>query len=181
MLLGLDRSMLDAIEAGARHSWTCSITFSRKVPPPSHLGKAVEAGMFKCAAQENERKRYCRGKRSNRDKKTHPWDILELMEPSDRAMYLLQQHCRYSATPTRPLDYLVRCKPLSDRAVHLNHTEVDVLAPGLRGSVSSQGVATYSLPPLKLSLADCCNPSSTSRGLVEQTFDVIETMAQEDV
>lgn len=172
MLLGLDRSAINAIAAGAYRTTTCSITFNKKVPPLSHLARAVEAANFKYAAQEKERNRRRKSQRSSLDKKTETQQVLEMLDPPDRARYLLCQHCRYSEATTRPLDYLIRCKPLSDTAVHLRHTEVDIFAPGLRAT-SSQGVASYSLPPLKLNLVDCCYPTAGSGGVVEETFDLL--------
>lgn len=89
---------------------------------------------------------------------------LSLLEPGIRAEYLLHHHCRSSKEPRRPLEYFVRCKPLSDQIPHLHHTMVEssVLTRSINRSqeyaLGTQEVATYSLPQLKLALVDCGIP-----------------------
>ena len=183
MLLGVNQETADCIEEGAwMHPGGC-IGFSKTAPPPSHLAKAVEAANFRYAAREQNLRQRRRGARSKNesgmDKRS---EILRMLDPIDRALYLMYTHCRHSKVATRELDYLVRCKPLADNILHLNHTEIDVVAPGAReGTLSSHHGATYSLPPLKLVLVDACVPTARSCGaiLVEETWDLLRNLRQE--
>jgi hypothetical protein len=182
MLLGLDQTAIKIIEEGVRSSKAGSLSFSNTVPPPSHLAKAVEAANFKVNARENERRRRrmirnklpgLSGTASNSSYTTMMNEVLEEMDVVDRGCYLMIQECRKSHRRSHGMDFLVRCKPLADTAAHLNHTEVDVLAPGkFHDSCSVYPAATYSLPPLKLTLVDCCIASNEP---VEETWDLVQS------
>jgi hypothetical protein len=88
---------------------------------------------------------------------------MRLIPISFRGEYVLETHCRNSSRPRRPLDYYVRCKPLSEHARYLNHTEIDSFfsegANHDKDSFFEGEVASYSLLPLKLELVDCGQPS----------------------
>jgi len=83
------------------------------------------------------------------------------------------RHRLHSANLVDNATYFVRCKPVSDEAVSrcLNETQIELRAPAVvappaktdRGGGSAAGrfgssrpVPTYTLPPLKLNLVDCC-------------------------
>ena len=90
-------------------------------------------------------------------------DPIKLLPIRFRGEHILETHCRSSNRPKRPLDYYVRCKPLSENARYLNHTAIDSFFSediSHEGDSIFQGeVATYTLPPLKLELVDCGQPS----------------------
>ena len=182
MLLGVNQETADWIEEGAwMHPGGC-IGFSRAGPPPSYLAKAVEAANFRCTAREQDlRQRRRRTRSKNETEMDKRSEILSMLDPVDRAFYLMYSHCRHSKVATRELDYLVRCKPLADNILHLNHTEIDLVAPGAQeGTLSSHRGATYSLPPLKLILVDACIPTArpSAAVLVEETWDLLKTLRQ---
>ncbi|CAJ1958562.1 unnamed protein product [Cylindrotheca closterium] len=145
-LLGMDAFTIKNIEEGIWSIPSGTIQFQKSVPPPEFLRAKVMHSVIQ----------------NRRCKRKNP---LSLLEPSFRAEYLLHHHCRSSPQPRRPLDYFVRCKPLSDQIPHLHHTMVEssVVTRSVNGSreyaLAIQDVATYSLPPLKLVLVDCAIPS----------------------
>jgi hypothetical protein len=181
MLLGLDQTTIEMIEEGVWRSKTGSMSFSNSVPPPSHLAKAVDAANAIVKDRENERQRRRTIRKlpgfsvaGNNVNYTTINEVLEEMDAVDRGCYLMIQECRKSNQTIHRMDFLVRCKPLADTAVHLNHTEVDVLAPGkFQGSCSIHPAATYSLPPLKLNLVDC---SIASNEAFEETWDLVQSL-----
>lgn len=185
MLLAMPQETVDWVEEGAWMHHKGRILFSKIAPPPSHLAKAVEAANMQYASQEREHRQRRRrlGKNGRYPEPYQAARVLDLMEPVDRAFYLMYTHCRHAKEATRAMDYLVRCKPLSDTILHLNHSEIDVVAPGAQeGTLSSHHSATYSLPPLKMILVDACVPKTSSSGaiLVEETWDLIESLRQKN-
>jgi len=183
LLLGISQESVEIIEEGAwMHERGC-IIFSKAAPPPSYLGKAVEAANFKYISEQNRNRSSPWGQRKGPASEVKERSALRLLEPVDRAVYVMYEHCRVvSYETTRQMDYLVRCKPVADNLIHLNRTEIEVVAPGAReGSRSIKHVATYSLPPLKLSLVDCSIASRTentgSSGnsfcVVDETWDLL--------
>ena len=136
-LLGLSAETIETIENGA---WLNGdgIIFSKTMPPKAHLRHAVLTA--RSLAENHKRNFFI-------TRPLHDADVLLFLTPIVRAEYLLQYHCR-SLTAVRELDCYVRCKPLSDRVSHVKQTAIEVF-PGT-------DVATYTLPPLKLQLVDCC-------------------------
>lgn len=142
-LLGMSAEVIELIEQGAWSKATGVIRFQKSIPPPQYIQQAVRTAL-------------------SRTKKGRSQDALQFLTPDVRAEYLLQYHCRSSPQPQRELDYLVRCKPLADSACHLNQTHVDAFFPADgTGFVSRGETPSYSLPPLKLHLVDCCIPSNS--------------------
>ncbi|KAL3944834.1 MAG: hypothetical protein SGBAC_001099 [Bacillariaceae sp.] len=145
-LLGMDASTIKSIEAGVWSIPSGTIQFQKSVPPHEFLRAKVMDSFIQ--------NRHCKRK-----------NPLSLLEPSFRAEYLLHHHCRSSLQPRRPLEFFVRCKPLSDQISHLHHTMIEssVMTRSVNGSqeyaLATQDVATYSLPPLKFVLVDCAIPS----------------------
>eukprot|EP00797_Seminavis_robusta_P027116 Sro503_g155760.2 (630) ;mRNA; f:17752-19641 len=179
MLLAMDPVTVAMIEEGVWKSSTGSVSFSKTVPPPSHLAKAVDGANFMFNAREKERKEYQKRQRASRKSSaatSERNEILQLLDPVDRSSYLMFQECR-KPRQVCEMDILVRCKPLADTAVHLNHTEIDVISPGKhKGSCSTHSGTTYSLLPLKLNLVDCCLPSGRdSNDVVESTWAMVRS------
>jgi hypothetical protein len=142
-LLGMSAEVIGWIEQGAWSKATGVIRFQKSIPPPQYIQQAVRTAL-------------------SRTKKGRSQDALQFLSPDVRADYLLQYHCRSSPQPQRKLDYLFRCKPLADSARHLNQTHADAFFPADGTGFVSRGEApTYSLPPLKLHLVDCCIPSDS--------------------
>jgi hypothetical protein len=138
-LLGMSSQVIEWIEQGAWSKENGLVRFSKPIPPPRQLQLSVEAVLYR-----------------SRNKQGDP---LKLLNVEDRAEYLMQQHCR-SSIARRKLDYFVRCKPLSDKAIHLTQTQTEVFfEDNVKGFLSKTDAATYSLPPLKLQLVDCCCPA----------------------
>ena len=178
MLLGLDKRVVEEIEIGVYHSKNCSITFSENVPPTSGLVEAVAKAKSLYASWGNQRRK---AKTPTSDQIIETKAVMSILSPSERAAYLLHQHCRYAEATTRRLDYFVRCKAFPERATQLNHTEVELYAPGIRiGTSSSQKVATYSLPRLRLHLVDCSSPTADSGGVAEATFELMKALEGDD-
>jgi hypothetical protein len=149
-LLGMNAPAIESIETGAWFHEDRVIRFQNSKPPPPYLKYAVQVAVSKAHAQKPSH--------SNQ----RPADAaLRLLTPKARAEYVMQHHCRSSTRPQRYLDYLVRCKPLSDTTSGLNQTEAKTFSPrNASGRVSIGTPPTYSLPPLALDLVDCCCPSS---------------------
>jgi hypothetical protein len=182
MLLGLTHETKQMIEEGAWDSKYGCVVFRRTNPPPSYICKAVEAANLKFRDYEKQRRHLHKSNQAldNQFEKRRALEFLDSAET--RATYFLYQHCRLSPRPTRPLDYLVRCKPVvvAGGIMHLNHTEVEVVAPGPReGMPSRSSEATYSLPPLEVVLVDCCVASTSNNLVVEQTWDMIQLLKME--
>ena len=138
-LLGMKAQVIEWIEEGIWCISNGTIRFNKSIPPTRELQECVRIAS---------------------SQKRSKGDPLKCLTPAVRAEYLLQQHCRSSSRPRRKLDYLIRCKPLADNIKHLNHTMVEeFISDKRRGNVFSGEVATYSLPPLKLQLVDCCSTS----------------------
>jgi hypothetical protein len=140
LLLGMSLSTVEVIEEGAWQKED-GIVFSRTMPPNSCLRSAVLTARNMALDQVARRER----------RRLEDEDVLRFMTVATRAEYMMQHHCRSSREPTRPLNYFVRCKPLSDDVCHLHQTDIEV-APG-------RDVATYKLPQLQLVLVDCCRPN----------------------
>ena len=158
MLLGMSQSVVGQIEEGV---WLNEkgVMFSKGIPPKELLRSSVLAARGTAYDRSGV---YHGNQRKIRHVKER--DVLGSLDPSIRAEYLMQRHCRSSKEQFRELIYFVRCKPLSDGISHLNQTEIDSFVLS-READSSEGarvlttdVATYSLPPLKLNLVDCCSP-----------------------
>jgi hypothetical protein len=142
-LLGMSAEVIEWIEQGAWSKATGVIRFQKSIPPPQYIQQAVRTALSKT-------------------KKGHSQDAFQFLSPDVRADYLLQYHCRSSPQPQRELDYLVRCKPLADSARHLNQTHADTFFPADGTGFVARGEApSYSLPPLKLHLVDCCISSDS--------------------
>jgi hypothetical protein len=146
LLLGLSVECINEIEGGAWLDRDGAVVFSKTMPPKSSIRHAIERA--KAIAATHSRKR--RDQRKVGEK-----DLLRYMSPDIRAEYLLQRHCRFSAEPSRSLNYFVRVKPLSDEVRSLNHTEIELVGSGC--------APTYSLPPIKLNLVDCSSVSARGR------------------
>jgi hypothetical protein len=148
-LLGMTRQTIEWVEQGVWSAAGGTVRFNKSVPPSQYLQDQARLALSRATREQRKRKQQ--------------QDPLRFLAPATRAEYLLQYHCRLSSRPRRPLDYFVRCKPLADSIRHLNHTMVDAFFPSgnKRGSVSC-GVPTYSLPPLKLQLVDCCAPTNVN-------------------
>jgi hypothetical protein len=153
-LLGLPASTIAAVEDGAWENPE-GIVFSKAKPPKPHMRPAILTA--RSLALNRIRMLTGDGNRASwsRQPALADDDVLGFLTPTTRAEYLLHRHCQISKRPLRPLTYFVRCKPLSDGIVHLNLTTIEVAGP-YSGRKSSHDVATYSLPPLKLNLVDCC-------------------------
>ena len=137
-LLGLSTETIELIEHGA---WLNEggIVFSKTMPPKAYLRHAIGTARY---LAETDKRSFHWKKGPLKDK-----DVMAFLTPTARAEYLLQRHCR-SLAPVRELDYFVRCKPLSDSVTHVKHTAIEIF-PG-------NDMTTYTLPPLKLQLVDCC-------------------------
>jgi hypothetical protein len=166
-LLGAGLHVHD-IEAGA---WRIQggILFQKAVPPKSFVKQAIlEAHSL---AQQDLVARHKNKKRQILEEQ----DVVKFLTLQARAEYYMQQHCRQSLEPGRPLDYYVRCKPLSDEAFCLNQTQVEMATPPMRDYLqsSSMDVSTYSLPPLKLALVDCSVPQYTTN---DSSWDLVRVL-----
>jgi hypothetical protein len=139
-LLGMKSQTIEWIEQGVWSAEGGKITFNKSIPPTRDLQECARIALSEAQSRKQ--------------------DPLKFLAPATRAEYLLQYHCRSSSRPRRKLDYFIRCKPLADNIKHLNHTMVEEFIPeNGRGNIFRGDVATYSLPPLKLQLVDCCSPS----------------------
>ena len=127
------------------------ILFQKAVPPKSFVRQAVVEAQSLAQQELGTHKR---------KRRLEEEDVVKFLTSEARAEYYMQHHCRQSPEPVRPLDYYVRCKPLSDEAFSLNQTQVEMTTPPMRDylQASSMDVTTYSLPPLKLTLVDCSVP-----------------------
>lgn len=141
MLLRLASQEMQLIEAGA---WflESGIVFSKTAPTKKHLQEAVQLAQSRAVEQHRGRK-----------KRLQAADVLVHMPTQARAEYLLEQCCRSSGQEVWRVDFFVRCKPTGD---HLNQTEIDRVVEGRKQRVRKVDTGTYSLPPLKLNLVDCC-------------------------
>ena len=111
------------------------ILFSKSVPPKSSVKKAIyEARMLAVQLLRNLRLSDAKQIQSstNKTKKQrrhrrilNEIDTLNLLTLEARSEYSMQQDCRQSREPTRPLRMIVWCKPLSDGAFHLNQTQLE--------------------------------------------------------
>jgi hypothetical protein len=158
------------IEAGA---WCVEggILFQNNVPPKSFVKQAVLEAQSMAQREMNRLPKTKRQRLANDD-------VVKYLTVEARAEYYMQQHCRQSREPTRSLDYYVRCKPLSNEAIHLNQTQVEMAVPPVRDymQASTMNVTTYSLPPLKLSLVDCSVPKYEAFGNTDSSWDLVRAM-----
>jgi hypothetical protein len=152
-LMGMSAETIQWIERGIWSTACGQLLYKKSIPPSQHLRDRV---------------------RQASSQKKHVQDPIRLLPPHLRAEYLLQRNCRSSHRSSRPLDFYVRCKPLSEKLRHLNHTTIDNF---FVGSVDGDGdnnddgnirsvssihrgeTLSYTLPPLKLELVDCGVPS----------------------
>jgi hypothetical protein len=168
---GLD---VKSIEEGAWHS-DSGIMFLKSVPPRSYVKTAVREAQS--LAQE-----LARASGSKKGIRITEADVFKLV--SARAEFMLQHHCRDSKEPFRVLDFLCRCKPIADNAYGLNQNEVEVTiarkdqdgVPSEESEAVKSDVATYSLPPLKLNLVDCCLPSDLPNEEEESCWEYIRSL-----
>jgi hypothetical protein len=131
-LLEIDPEIASTIEAGAWETES-GIRFQKTLPPSSFLKHAIRDARANVASRAMGRE--ARAK-----------DVLSILTPKARALFLLHQLCTKVPNAPREHDYVVRCKPLSTGAFRLNRTEVKTSNSAL---VLSDTVI-YSLPPLKL-------------------------------
>jgi hypothetical protein len=161
------------IEAGA---WCVEggILFQNNVPPKSFVKQAVLEAQSMAQREMNRLPKTKRQRLANDD-------VVKYLTVEARAEYYMQQHCRQSSEPTRSLDYYVRCKPLSNEAIHLNQTQVEMAVPPVRDymQASTMNVTTYSLPPLKLSLVDCSVPKYEAFGNTDSSWDLVRAMTDD--
>ena len=144
-LLGMSPETVQSIEDGVWGMESGVLQFQKSFPPSKSLQTAVSQALSSA------------GRRNKKN-------AIYLLSREMRAKYLLEHHCRYSRAPFRPLDYLIRCKPLADEAQLLNQTEIEsFFSTKSDGFVSRIDSASYSLPPLKLQLVDCCKPAADTR------------------
>jgi hypothetical protein len=145
LLLGIESKLLLTIEQAA---WETEkgISFQKAMP----LSPAILQGLREAKITARQRKG-----------RTTENDVLALMSPEARGTYLLYRHCTTSPRVTRTLDYFVRCKPLP-LAFLPRQTTTEVSVPALQPWQQALVVdtATYSLPPLKLSLVDAAMPNT---------------------
>jgi hypothetical protein len=149
-LLGMSAETIQMIEKGVWSMRDGSIQFMKSIPPPKHVrDKVIDI----LAA----RRRYDL-------KESAMVDPIRLLSIQDRAIYLLERHCRSSRRPRRLLDYYVRCKPLVNKnnmIPHVRHTTIDSFFEDCGNnndgsSIIYRGqVASYTIPSLKLELVDC--------------------------
>jgi hypothetical protein len=149
-LLGMPAETIRIIEEGVWSTRDGSIQFMKSIPPPKDLRDKV-------AAIRAERI-------SRRLKESGLVDSIRQLSKQDRAIYLLERHCRSSGRPRRQLDYYVRCKPLAKRdneMPHLHHTSIDSFLEDSKNKNDESAMiyrgqaASYTLPTLKLELVDC--------------------------
>jgi hypothetical protein len=96
-------------------------------------------------------------------KNSNVTDPIKLLPIRFRGEYVFESHCRSSRRPKRPLDYYIRCKPVSENARFMNHTAIDSFFSEDNShecdSIFQGEVTSYTVPPLKLELVDCGQPS----------------------
>jgi hypothetical protein len=173
---GLD---VKSIEEGAWHS-DSGIMFLKSVPPRSYVKTAVREAQS--LAQE-----LARASGSKKGIRITEADVFKLLTVSARAEFMLQRHCRDSKEPFRVLDFLCRCKPIADNAYGLNQNEVEVTIarkdqdglPSEESEAVKSDVATYSLPPLKLNLVDCCMSTDLPNEEEESCWEYIRSLEQQ--
>ena len=145
MLLGISNEFIFAIENGAMDT-SGGIVFQKALPPSPFVKQAIHEAR---SLAFRLKQRHVKNK-----------DVFSCLTPRAKAEFLLQEHCRYSHGPRRLLYYYVRCKPISEKAFHLNQTQISTSF--LPAKATHQpllvDVPTYSLAPLKLSLVDCSRP-----------------------
>lgn len=156
-LLGMTSEVQTIIEQGAWHT-EVGLVFTRTSPAKAFVKQAIREAQR--VAIQNLGIKYATD--------AH---VLQLLTPLIRAEYYLHEHCR-SVIP-RPLHYYVRCKPIG--AFHLNQTQIEMVTPSItegQNAVSSH-VATYSLPPLKLTLVDCVRVKNETR---DASWELVKKM-----
>ena len=146
---GLD---VETIEKGAWYDES-GIVYNRCVPPSANLKRALEKAKAKATSSDNVLKS---GKLKRKRNGKYVLDFLSIKEKSE---YLLYRHCRESKEPSRPLQFLCRCKLLPRNKEPLRQTHVEVIENRKMETESSsifRGVPTFTLPELKLILIDLC-------------------------
>lgn len=133
-LLGIDSKNARSIEDGAWEIET-GICYQKAMPESPFLKQAIREARI-------ELTRYGERRKSKRE------EIMRMLMPAARASYLLHQYCINAPSVKQDLDYIVRCKPLSTDAFHLNHAEVETR----NDQLMPVDTVVYSLPPLKLNL-----------------------------
>merc|ERR1712194_722904 len=101
----------------------------KSIPPPKHLRDKVINLL-------------ARRKRCDVDESAMI-DPIKLLSIEDRAVYLLEKHCRPSSRPHRHLDFYVRCKPVkhkSNAIPHLLHTTIDNFLEDCRNNKNGSSV-----------------------------------------
>ena len=148
-ILGMSSYAIEAIEEGVWTTQEGIVSFLNAKKPPPYLQPCIQAAISRT--------------RNSGNRQPTPEEVLKYLTPEARAEYLMYSHCRASARPRRPLDYFVRCRPLSDTVEQLNQTEAKIFLPkgddDSGGAIVATGMPTYALPPLKLDLVDCSVPS----------------------
>jgi hypothetical protein len=149
-LLGMSAESIEMIEKGAWSMRDGSIQFMKAIPPPKHIRDKVIDILY--------------ARRRHDLKESAMADPLGLLSIQDRAIYLLERHCRSSSRPRRHLDYYVRCKPLVNKKnmiPHVRHTTIDSFFEDCGNNSDASTiiyrgqVASYTIPSLKLELVDC--------------------------
>jgi hypothetical protein len=132
-LLGIDSQIARSIEDGA---W--------EIETGVCYQKAMSQSLLKQAIRDAriEISRHVEGRKPKRE------EIIRMLMPTARASYLLHQYCNTAPSTKQDLDYIVRCKPLSTDAFHLNRAEVETR----NDQLMPMDTVVYSLPPLKLNL-----------------------------
>jgi hypothetical protein len=133
-LLGIDAQIARSIEDGAWETET-GICYQKAMPQSSLLKQAIRDARI-------ELSRHVKGRKLKRE------EIMRMLMPTARASYLLHQYCNNAPSTKHDLDYVVRCKPLSTDAFHLNRAEVETR----NDQLMPVDTVVYSLPPLKLNL-----------------------------
>ncbi len=165
-LLGLSTTTAKLIETAIWGSHRADgFIFMKAAPPPSYLQTAV----LQARAMARQNIKQIPGKDVRR---MNDEDVVQFMSSCLYGEYLFHSHCRASFEPMRSLTYFVRCKPLHDKTITLNQTEIDIVTTRATTSdchtdkngnflVTTTTIPTqsYSLPPIILNLVDCCRPS----------------------
>lgn len=139
MLMG-EGLNIDTVELAAWHN-PLGVTFTRNVPPKSHIKLAFFEAHSRLQRQNTQN--------------TSDVDILKSLPLQVRAEYELERFCRESKEPLKEMDLLVRCKPVSGESL-IDHTEVPIMSmKGNEGDSTTLKRSTFQLPLLKLSLVDC--------------------------
>ena len=164
-LLGLSTTTVKHIETAIWRSHRADgFIYLKTMPPPSFLQSAVLQA--RATARQNIQRTPGKDVRRMTDA-----DVVQFMSSCHYGEYLFHSHCRASFEPMRSLTYFVRCKPLHDKTITLNQTEIDIVT--IRATTSdchtdntgkmlvtttTTPTQSYSLPPIILNLVDCCCP-----------------------